>query len=64
MPWNYKDIRHRQQTFDENQKSGSAPAKPLSYDDKNKEPLLFREAVIWSEWQDLNLRPLPPQGDF
>ena len=62
MPWNYKDIRHRQQTIAENHKSGSAPAKPLPYADKNKEPLLFREAVIWSEWQDLNLRPLPPQG--
>ena len=62
MPWNYKDIRHRLQTFAENQKSSSAPAKPLSYANKNKEPLLFREAVVWSEWQDLNLRPLPPQG--
>ena len=48
-------------------KNRSAPAKPLCKPytaDKNKEPLLFREAVIWSEWQDLNLRPLPPQSYF
>ena len=62
MLWNYKDIRHRQQTFAGNKKSGSAPATPLRKPIKNKEPLLFREAVIWSEWQDLNLRPLPPQN--
>lgn len=49
MPWNYKDIRIRKQTFAESQKSESAPAKPLRKPyiaKKNKEPLLFREAVI------------------